>query len=238
MSTTDDIQKLAEQTHRDLDTVHDFFHHSKTLWMSLRILVEGGQTLISNNAVTGNTLDQNGLLRLAPQYAKDYLATFTFRQFVSTFESFLFSLLQYLLRHNPWQFAKSQLDFELVLRASNREEIISAVIVRKLNDLKYERIGDWFEAINKAVNLGCPSDDEIAALAEIKATRDILEHNAGVVNETYIRKAGKRARFPVGRTIEIDDTYHLESWQLIRKVVVDTSAAAIAHLPSPAPPPP
>ena len=45
-----------------------------------------------------------------------------------------------------------------------------------------------------------PTEDEIDALAEIKAARDILEHNAGVVNEIYRRKAGKRARYEVGDT--------------------------------------
>ncbi len=237
MSTADDIRALARQTSRDLDGAHDFFVHSKSLWRLLRTVVDKGETLVSQNAATGNTLDQNGLLGLAPQYTRDYLTTFTFRQFVSTLEVFLFNLLQHLLQHNPWQFARSQLELDVVLRATSREEIISAVIGRKLNDLKYERIHDWFEAINKAVNLGCPSSDEIEALAEIKATRDILEHNAGVVNESYLRKAGKRARHALGRHVEIDDTYHLECWQLIKKVVADTSAAAIAHLP-PAPTPP
>jgi hypothetical protein len=42
-------------------------------------------------------------------------------------------------------------------------------------------------AINKAVKLDCPTEDEIDALAEIKAARDILEHNAGVVNEIFRR---------------------------------------------------
>jgi hypothetical protein len=232
MSTTDDIQRLAEWTHRNLDAVHDFFHHSRTVWTSLQILVDGGHALVSENVATGNTLDQHGLLRVAPQYTKDYLATFTFRQFVSTFEVFLFDLLYRLLLHNPWQFARSQVDFEIVLKARNREEIISAMILKKLNDLKYENIRDWFDALNKALNLGCPTDDEIDTLAEVKASRDVLEHNAGVVNEIYTRKAGKRARYAVGQQIEIDDSYHLESWRLIKKVVGDTTTAAIARIAS------
>ena len=78
--------------------------------------------------------------------------------------------------------------------------------------------------------MDCPDDGEIDALAEIKATRDILEHNAGVVNEIYWRKAGKRARFAVGEHVELDDAYHLESWRLIKKVVRDVTSAAIGRL--------
>ena len=65
MSTTDDIQRLAERTHRDLDAAHDFFHHSKTVWASLRILVDAGNALVSRNEATGNMVDQDGLLGLA-----------------------------------------------------------------------------------------------------------------------------------------------------------------------------
>lgn len=78
--------------------------------------------------------------------------------------------------------------------------------------------------------MGCPAEDEIDALAEIKAARDILEHNAGVVNETYRKKAGKSARYEIGEHVEIDDAYHLESWRLIKKVVRDVTSAAIVRL--------
>ena len=48
-----------------------------------------------------------------------------------------------------------------------------------MNELKYEPLREWFAAINRAVKLDCPTGYEIDALAEIKAARDLLEHNAG-----------------------------------------------------------
>ncbi len=167
---------------------------------------------------------------LAPQYIREYLATFTFRQFVSAFEAFLFNFLHRLLLHNPWQFSERQLDFGTVLKAASRDEIVSGVILRQLNELRYEHLREWFVAVNRAVKLDCPAEDEIDALAEIKAGRDILEHNAGIVNEVYRRKAGKKARYGVGDHIELEDTYHLESWRLIKKVVRDVTSAAVTRL--------
>ena len=67
----------------------------------------------------------------------------------------------------------------------------------------------------------------------MKATRDILEHNAGVVNDIYIRKAGNRTRYAVGDLVEIDDSYHFASWRLIKKVAADLTAAAIAKFATP-----
>jgi hypothetical protein len=51
-----------------------------------------------------------------------------------------------------------------------------------------------------------------------------------VVNETYRRKAGRRARYNVADHVEIEDAYHLESWRLIKKVVCDLTSAAIGRL--------
>src|SRR5947209_2660697 len=179
MPVTDDLQAIAERADRELDAVHDFFEHSKIVWRSFRVVVGEGHKVSAENPATGTRIDQDGLVRLAPQYTSEYLATFTFRQFVSAFEAFLFNFLHRLLLHNPWQFSEKQLDFGTVLKAASRDEIVSGLILKQLNELKYEQLREWFVAVNKALKLDCPTEDEIDALAEIKAARDILEHNAG-----------------------------------------------------------
>jgi len=234
MPAAEEVRALGDRANRELDAVQDFFEHSRTVWRSFQGLVAGGHKVVAQNLATGTTIDQDELVRLEPQYVRQYLTTFTFRQFVSTFEVFLFNLLQQVFLHNPWQFAKARLELDVVLKARDREEIIAGVIAKQLNELKYESLRDWFGALDKALKLGCPTDDEIDALAEVKATRDILEHNAGVVNETYVRKAGKRARYAVGDRVEVAEAYHLESWRLIKKVVTDVAGAAAARLAPPA----
>jgi len=230
MPVQDDLRRIADRAHWELDSVHDFFEHSKIVWQSFQTFVDQGHKVTGENLATGTRIDQDGLIRLAPQYTRDYLTTFTFRQFVSAFEVFLFNFLHRLLLHNPWQFARSQLEFEVVLKAGDRDEVISGIIAKQLNELKYDTLREWFVAAERAVHLGCPTADEIDTLTEVKATRDVLEHNAGVVNEIYLRKAARKARYAVGDLIEIDDTYHLESWRLIKKVVTDVTNAAVAKL--------
>jgi hypothetical protein len=226
----DDLQRIAERTKGDLNSVHDFFEDSKTAWESFEFNVSLGRTVTLLNPATGTLIDQAGLLALVPKYTYEYLATFTFRQFVSIFESFFFAFFLRIIQHNPRQYAKSKLELDIVLKAKDRVEIISNVLLKQLNDLKYENIRDWFAALNNAVKLGCPTEDEADSLAEIKTTRDILEHSGGVVNDIYIRKTGKKARYPVGVRIGIDDAYHLASWRLIKKVVADLTMAATTKL--------
>ena len=230
MPVTDDLRGIAKRANGELDAVHDFFVHSKAVWRSFVLFVNDGYRTEVDNAATGTRIDQDELVRLAPQYTQAYLATFTFRQFVSAFETFLFEFLHRLLKHNPWQFARSTLEFQAVLEANSRDEIISGILRVKLNELRYGPLREWFGAVNKAAKLDCPSDDEIDALAEIKAARDVLEHNAGVANDIYCRKAKKKARYAPGDYVEIDDTYHLECWTLMKKVVADVTDAAIAKL--------
>src|SRR5947209_1140951 len=173
MPVTDDLRAIADAAHGDLDRVYDFLEHSKIVWNSFQRLVDQGETVVFQSAATGTAIDQTGLLGLAPRYTREYLAAFTFRQFVSVFEVFLFDFLHRLLRHNPWQFARTPLDLEVVLKAADRDAIISGVISKRLNELKYENVREWFDALTKTVRLDCPSEDEMASLAEIKATRDI-----------------------------------------------------------------
>lgn len=140
MSVEDDLRGIATRAHRELDAVHDFFEHSKIVWRSFQILVDEGHKVVAENLETGTRIDQDGLVRLAPQYTRNYLSTFTFRQFVSAFEAFLFNFLHRVLLHNPWPLARGQVEFEVVLRAKDRDEVISGMILKQLNELKYNTL--------------------------------------------------------------------------------------------------
>jgi hypothetical protein len=80
------------------------------------------------------------------------------------------------------------------------------------------------------VKLGCPSADEIARLAEAKATRDVLVHSRGVAGKVYESKAGKLARYKDGERTDLPEPYHRETWELLRKLVADISDATVAKL--------
>ena len=41
----------------------------------------------------------------------------------------------------------------------------------------------------------------------MKAARDCLEHNRGVINQDYLNKAGTAARYAEGDSVQIDEPY-------------------------------
>ena len=80
--------------------------------------------------------------------------------------------------------------------------------------------------MNKIIKLGCPTEDEIDRIAEMKAARDLLIHNSGVVNKTYLEKAGPKARYAAGEKVVIDRQYFDDCWLLAKQLVDDIADTA------------
>jgi hypothetical protein len=228
MALADDVQDLRNRILAALDAGHDYSTYTKGVWRLLRQDIKGGRQFNLRNVATGTKLDERALLGHARVYINDYLMSSTFQHFVSLFEEFFFDLLRLWLAAFPHSLSRKQLEFGTVLKASDKAAIVLAVVDKELNELKYERLADWFTYLDRLVKLGCPTADEIERLAEIKASRDILVHNKGIANAAYVSKAGGRARFKDGEKLRIPERYHRESWETIKKVVSDVSAAAIA----------
>ncbi len=228
MELADEIQALASRTLAALDASHDHYTYTKRVWRLLQQIVKEGRKFTFRNLTTGTRVDEQVLLGRAQLYVTDYLISSTFQHFVSLFEDFFFGLLRQWLAAYPGSLSKKQVEVGAVLKAPDKAAIILTVVDKELNDLKYERVADWFAHLERLANLGCPTTTEIEKMAEIKASRDILVHNNGVVNAIYVGKAGRRARYRDGQKLEVSEQYHRESWETIKKVVHDLAAAAVA----------
>jgi hypothetical protein len=176
-------------------------------------------------------VDAAQLANLSKTYERFHLAESVFQHFVALFEDFIFELLRLWLTAYPGGIpnkAEKPVNLAMVIDAPDREAILRLVIDRELNELKYERPSAWFRYLNERVKLGRPTDEQIERFTEFKASRDILAHNRGVVNQTYLDKAGKRARYQIGQRLEIPEPYLHDAWLLIREIVQDITTAAIA----------
>jgi hypothetical protein len=227
MAIADEIRDLQSRTVSALDASHDYYTYTKRAWRLIQEIIKDGRRLKFRNLTTGTSIDEQALLGRAQPYVTDYLVSSTFQHFVSLLEGFVFDLLQLWLTTHPGSLSKKQVDFGAVLQAPDKDAVVLIVVDKELNQLKYERVADWFAYLEKLAKLGCPTTDEIETLAEIKASRDILVHNKGITNTTYISKSGSHARYKDGERLELSEQYHRESWKVIRKVVRDVSDAAI-----------
>jgi hypothetical protein len=227
MALSSDIQVLRVATLDALDSAYDYYWHDRGLWRLFQIDVEReGRTVTVRNRDTGNKANEQDLIRLAQSYVIEHLAAFTLEQFVSIFETFFFDLLQVWLQAHPQGLTKTQIDIADIFTLPDKQAIVQLVVNKEIDAIRYKRLADWFKTLNKLVNLGCPTDDEVERLAEIKASRDLLMHNKGMANAIYCDKARSKARFAVGQKIDVPQAYLRESWALIKKVVADVATAA------------
>ncbi|MCI2263385.1 hypothetical protein [Xanthomonas indica] len=117
-----------------------------------------------------------------------------------------------------------KVDVSEVLECSSRDELIDKIIKKDLVSLFYASPAlqmEYFQAVT-----GVKLDDEILQKwIEIKATRDIVVHNSGVSNSTYVRKAGEQARAGEGEILPLDDAYFAEALSVMKSFVGRVSSA-------------
>lgn len=227
MPLADDIRALRDRVLSDLNSAYDYYTDTKIAWDIVRQVIATGHTFSIRNMTTQTVTTQMDLGNKSRAYVAERLAEATFQQFVSLLENFVFDLLRLWLMAHPQSLSGKKIDFRAVLDAPDKDAITSLVVGKELNEILYERPKGWFDYLENKVHLGCPDPDEIDRIAEAKASRDVLVHNCGIASKTYESKAGTLARYKEGQRIDISEHYQRETWELIRKVVMDLSNAAI-----------
>ncbi len=230
MALIDEIAQLRDDCLSSLDAGHNYYAHTKAVWRLVQRMPREGRKFASRNLATGDIVKEAELANLAQGYVTGYLASATFQHFVSLFERFVSDLLCLWLTEYPDSLSSNQLEFRTVLDSQDKETIVAAVVQQKVHELSYKSVGKWFDYFEKIAKLGCPDNDQIERLSEIKASRDILVHNNGIVNSIYVDKSKGRDRFADGDKLELPENYHRDSWQLIKQVVTDVADAAINKL--------
>ncbi len=232
MSLVEEIQNLSDRFQTDLRAAHDYHHHTRLAWRLLRSQTRRGLRFAVRNPVTGSIVDAERLLALSAEYESVFLNESLFQHLIALFEDFLFELLRLWLTTYPAGIPnkdRKPVDLATVIEAPDRASILQTVIDRELNALKYERPSAWFRYLNERVKLGVPTDEQVERFTEAKASRDILAHNRGVVNATYLEKSGRLARYAIGQRLEIPEPYLHDAWDGIRSMAGDLVASAVAR---------
>lgn len=226
MKLADEIRSLGQRTLADLTLVYDYQQDTVAAWLVVNQVFRTEADTIEVSRSNQNRLAVTNLAEKTKRYVNEYLIEATFQQLLAVFENFLFDLFRLWLTAYPQSMGRRTIDFASVLSLPDKAAITDLVISQELNQITYKRVADWFAALDDRVKLGCPAPDEIERIAEAKASRDLLAHNRGIVNTTYLTKAGRLARYREGERIEVIDPYHREVWELLRKVVGDMTHAA------------
>lgn len=228
MALADDIRRLGDETRAAFAHALDYYYQSRRVWKLIEADVGYGRLFTARNEVKGTVADQAAIAPRIPSYIDRYLTPATFQQLVAIFEAYFFDLLALWLTAHPGILYRKTVDLETVLRAADAGAVLQLVVERELNEVTYRRVADWFDYLRKLVSAPGPTADEVAALVEIKASRDILVHAQGIVNPVYVAKTGANARYAVGDVLELPEPYFRASSDLLEKLVADVTASVVA----------
>lgn len=151
-----------------------------------------------------------------------YLLFLAHQQQVALFEHILFDVLRDIIVDQPLRLpSDKKIDYQTIILASDKEEIVFQLVERELNELKYKSVSEWFVYIKKLVNSCNFSEIDIKNIAELKATRDIIVHNGGIVNDIYLKKSGELARHAAGEKVSVSSEYVLHCWVTLSRVLLE-----------------
>ncbi len=251
MPLPDDIRSLADRILGRLDEAREFYVHSRQAWRLLLQLARKGRPVGIVDLTTKRHLPAEDLETRVQKYWGVQL-TATFRDLSSLLEDWILGLIRLWLIAYPEDMDLNfdpvtgqrrgkkqdevQIPLSRLLHLRDGSAILAGLIERTVRDLTYERPEKWFRYIDSRISLGCPDATQRARLYEMKAARDCLEHNRGVISRDYLNKSGTAARHAEGDLVQIDEPYLMECFTLLRDVTVAMAGAAAGIASGPKPP--
>jgi len=133
---------------------------------------------------------------------------------VSHFEAFLGDVLKLILKEYPRKLTASvkgmpatkDVPIGMLLDTDSVEEAVDWAIERAVESLFYASPATYLAYLKEIAGIDT-TDTAFQDYLEIKATRDLIIHNSGIINDIYLTKAGDRARGQPGAIAHVDSAY-------------------------------
>lgn len=149
---------------------------------------------------------------------------------VEAFQQYLSSMLREVFLRRPETLPSSEaVKLSDVLACSDMAKVVRTFAERKVDGLSYQRFDDLMAYLKNT--MGPPFQSEqvvLTAAKEAVEVRNIVVHNAVVVNRTFIGRTG-RGDLLEGQAFPLDQDYVLKSGKMMGALVEELDAAFIDH---------
>jgi hypothetical protein len=109
--------------------------------------------------------------------------------------------------------AKRSIPMQVVLESAAIEDVHLRATDVLLNELSYKSPSEFAEEVKQLLGINLFECPAFHRYIEVKATRDIIIHNRGVANSTYVRKAASHARVQSGMLLPVNLQYLMQSYE-------------------------
>ena len=146
-----------------------------------------------------------------------------FARLVDNFQKYLVDVIREILRSKPTMLRTRQQSITLdeLLEYERIEDLVHDVIERKVNSLSYEgfaALAEW--CTERGIQIDVPASRH-ATVIEVIATRNIIAHNRGFIDERYARTVGiPKSQVGTQRLLSVD--YFFSAFWLLSDVVFKT----------------
>ena len=165
---------------------------------------------VLENAYNSGIYEQGIIVAVA--LAEDYLQT-TLRTVLQWFP-------QKLKQNVAGENVVKSVNLDIILEAKSKEQLLSRLINKQMQGVFYGAPTRYFEYIEAVLNIDLPADLK-KQFVEVKATRDVIVHNSGRANETYLEKAAELARVKNNEKLPVNSEYFSSTISHFKRLIVE-----------------
>jgi hypothetical protein len=195
---------------------------------------------IKGNIAT-KTTDKSKVVEILKSTIKRDLYSNSIVAAISITESFLEQVVRAILTMHPGKLSadverntkkeaadEKKIDLKDILSANSLSDIYDKLIMQKVVKLFYASPTEYFKYLSDTIQITL-DQDTIGKYVEIKATRDLITHNKGQVNQIYLDKTEKYTRVKkLNQNIPITEEYFKNSIGTMKLIVKSTYEIASA----------
>lgn len=145
----------------------------------------------------------------------------SFVYLVALFDAFLADIFSAVVKTRPKMLksSKKQISYERLFEFESYEALVEFLAGRELNELSYKSMKDQAEYYRDRFGVALDeSGIAVVELVELRAARNLLVHNNGLVNEIYLEQVPETT-YKYGDDIQVDEDYFQQAAEKLDTVV-------------------
>lgn len=216
------VYGLNKSLFRELNDIHIYLSHTLPLLDRMAERYRSIKSSSDKRFIVPSRIGKKGIAKRTPEEVASLFEKFAQRELhanlllvcVSRFESFLNDVLRAFLSEYPGKLSvglkggesERQFPVSFIINSTTLAEAQSAVAESRLQRVFYAEPNDYLSYFESITGVVIP-ETLFLSFVETKATRDLIIHNSGKVNDLYLRKSGKSARGKPGAIIPLNEDY-------------------------------
>lgn len=137
---------------------------------------------------------------------------------ITRFEEFISEFIEIIYKKYPQKYLDDQKIAFSEIANSNVESIREKIISREIEAVMRENYSAWFKLFEEHKFNFDSCNKEYEVLKELYARRNILVHNSGYVNESYI-KSVTQTQYVCGDRLYADEEYLINAFNSIKTII-------------------